>query len=78
VARDAETLLRAARDELYHQRVITNSLRNRLKTDAAALADGERRTQALIAEIESALNGSPRPEGGTGTYEQDILTPHGQ
>lgn len=64
--REAEELLQAARDELYHARVITNSLRNRIKTDAAALADSERRVEALLAEIEARLNGSPRPKEAQG------------
>lgn len=64
---DPEDLLRQARDELYHMRVVANGLRNRLKTDAAVIADCEQRMQSLIAEIEARRNGSPgqrRPTDG--------------
>lgn len=46
-------------------RVVANGLRNRAKTDAALVADSERRMEALIAEIEAALE-IPTPEGGPG------------
>ena len=51
-----DELLRQAREELYHARVLANGLRNRLKVDAAAIADSEQRMADLIDEIESSLN----------------------
>lgn len=71
MARDADELLRAARDELYHMRVLANGLRNRLKNDAAAIADAERRAEGLIDEIEARLNGSPRPKEAQGHGNED-------
>lgn len=68
--RDADALLRAARDELYHLRVVANGLRNRIKLDAAAIADSERRVEGLLAEIEARLNGSPRPKEAQGNDEE--------
>lgn len=61
MARDAEQLLRAARDELYLARALVAGLRNRTKTDTAALAESEQRIGGLIDEIEGRLNGSSRP-----------------
>jgi hypothetical protein len=61
VARDAESLLESAREELYHARVITRQLRNQTKTLAAAYFDSEQRVEALIAEIESVLPTPRRP-----------------
>jgi hypothetical protein len=62
VPRDPEELLRQARDELYQCRVLTRQLRNQTKTLAAAYFDSEQRVEALIAEIEARLNGSPSQE----------------
>lgn len=59
-------LLQRARDELYHARVLAAGLRNRTKTDAAALADSVQRMESLIAAIEARLNGSPRPKEAQG------------
>lgn len=50
--RDAETLLREAREELYQAKTIARSLRNSSKTLAAALHDSELRIDALLDEIE--------------------------
>ena len=50
--RDAETLLREAREELYQAKTIVRSLRNSSKTLAAALHDGELRIDTLLSEIE--------------------------
>jgi hypothetical protein len=52
MARDAETLLREAREELYAAKTIARSLRNSSKTLAAALHDSELRIDALLDEIE--------------------------
>jgi hypothetical protein len=61
VARDVEALLKSAREELYHARVLTRQLRNSTKTLAAAYFDSEQRVEALIAEIESVLPTPRRP-----------------
>ena len=47
-------LARRIRDEAYHCRVLVRGLRNRTKTDAAALFDSEQRLEALISEFEES------------------------
>ncbi len=67
--RDAETLLREAREELYQAKTIVRSLRNSSKTLAAALHDSEIRIDALLEEIES-----PRQEaqGGNNFFHKTV------
>ncbi len=60
--RDPVEVLKQARDELYLVRVLVRGLRNRTKTDAAALFDSEQRIEGLISEVEQVLNGSPDQE----------------
>lgn len=62
LAGDERDLLLRAREELYHAKVVVRRERNSAKTSAAALDDSERRMDALIAEIEPRLNGSPDQE----------------
>jgi hypothetical protein len=72
VSRDADALLRAARDEVFHCKVLIRSLRNQTKTAAAALDDSEKRLDGLTQEIASAL-GTPRPkeaQGHDGNHSQ--------
>jgi hypothetical protein len=73
VARDADELLRAARDELYQARVLTRQLRNSTKTLAAAYFDSEQRVEALIAEIESVL---PTPRRPREHDHAELVSPH--
>lgn len=54
-ARDADELLRAARDELYVLRATTAPLRNRVKETVAVLDQSAKRVDALIDEIEDSL-----------------------
>lgn len=67
---DCEPLLHEAREELYHARVLVRGLRNRTKTDAAALFDSEQRIEGLIGRIEARTTGTPR-QGGTGNVHED-------
>lgn len=70
----AEDLLRQAREELYHARVLVRALRNRTKTDAAALFDCEQRVERLLAQIETYPDGSPRPKEAQGHDRQQALS----
>ena len=75
MAREANELLRAARDELYQARVLTRQLRNSTKTLAAAYFDSEQRVEALIAEIETALN--PHAKEAQGNHDRsELVSPH--
>lgn len=75
--RDCEQLLLQAREELYHARVLVRGLRNRTKTDAAALFDSEQRIEGLIAQIESQTTDPHAKEaqgnGSTEGSQQDRL-----
>jgi hypothetical protein len=76
VCGECEPLLRQARDELYHARVLAAGLRNRTKTDAAALTDSVQRMEALIGRVEAALNGSPRPKEAQGNGTEEAIATH--
>jgi hypothetical protein len=73
VPREADQLLAAARDELYLARVLVRGLRNRTKTDAAALYDSEQRIEALLAEIESM---NPHAKEAQGDNEETFSQTH--
>lgn len=53
--RTADEILRDARDQLYHAKTLTRSLRNTSKTIAAALDDREAAIDELLAEIETVM-----------------------
>lgn len=77
MARACEQLLLAAREELYHARVLVRGLRNRTKTDAAALFDSEQRIEALIAQIEARQPTDPHAKEAQGTHdhqEREVLS----
>jgi hypothetical protein len=77
VSRDADELLRGARDEIFHAKVLIRSLRNQTKTAAAALDDSEKRLDGLVDEIEAAL-GTPRPKEAQGQNGQHFTEAHTQ
>lgn len=69
-----EELLHAARDELYHARVLLASARNRTKLETAALTGSVDRLEALTRRIETRLNGSPRPKEAQGEHGREHLS----
>ena len=73
MATEREELLLRARDEVYHARVLVRGLRNRTKTDAAALFDSERRLEALIAELESL---EPHAKEAQGDHTKALAPTH--
>lgn len=73
-----DELLRRAREELYHAKVVVRRERNSAKTTAAALDDSERRIDRLIGEIETRLNGSPDQEVQGHEQDEDQAAPRHQ